>query len=429
MTTAAGSMLVLILAAACGEIRTWTDVTGNFQVEAEFVELQDGKVVLRKKNGKTTTVALARLCEADREYVRGLAAPPDDATAAEPPGWHSAGALSRPSGQHSLTLLADGRVLVAGGGQADQFDAVAGAEVFDPDAGRWRKTGDLTQARRFHTATLLADGRVLAVGGQAEGKTLTSAEFYDPESGKWAATSPPQMGRYDHTATLLNDGRVLIAGGVDDRQGYPTATAEVYDPATERWSDAGELPGGRYDHTATVLSDGRVLVVGGMALGTRLEPRSDCAIFDPASSQWSATGSLEAARTQHGAALLPDGRVLVVGYGEPAEVYDPAAGTWSRAGMPNFGHANCTVTSLADGRVLVAGGRGAGAFGLDLSHCEVFDGADDSWTAVPDPADLRSGHEAVLLASGRVLIVGGFDKDSNPTASAEDFSPEPAAGD
>ncbi len=52
------------------KLRTWTDSTGKFRVEAEFVELKDGKVQLRKQDGKVIDVPLERLSAADQEYIK-----------------------------------------------------------------------------------------------------------------------------------------------------------------------------------------------------------------------------------------------------------------------------------------------------------------------------------------------------------------------
>jgi hypothetical protein len=50
--------------------RTWTDSTGKFPVRAEFVEFKEGKVRLRKENGKEVTLPIARLSQPDRELVQ-----------------------------------------------------------------------------------------------------------------------------------------------------------------------------------------------------------------------------------------------------------------------------------------------------------------------------------------------------------------------
>ena len=50
--TALGSFLILA-GNAIGEIRTWTDSSGNHKREAEFVSLATGVVTLKDASGKT----------------------------------------------------------------------------------------------------------------------------------------------------------------------------------------------------------------------------------------------------------------------------------------------------------------------------------------------------------------------------------------
>ncbi len=50
--------------------RKWTDSSGKYTVEADFVDFKDGKVQLRKHDGKTVTVPIEKLSQADRSYVR-----------------------------------------------------------------------------------------------------------------------------------------------------------------------------------------------------------------------------------------------------------------------------------------------------------------------------------------------------------------------
>ncbi len=51
------------------EPRTWTDSSGKYRVEAELIEVKDGKAVLRRKDGKRITVAVKRLSEGDQEFL------------------------------------------------------------------------------------------------------------------------------------------------------------------------------------------------------------------------------------------------------------------------------------------------------------------------------------------------------------------------
>ena len=54
--------------ATFSERRSWTDNTGEFSVDAEFVAISDGAVILRSPTGRTVRVPLERLSAADRAY-------------------------------------------------------------------------------------------------------------------------------------------------------------------------------------------------------------------------------------------------------------------------------------------------------------------------------------------------------------------------
>jgi WD40 repeat protein len=111
-------------------------------------------------------------------------------------------------------------VLVVGGLNLDSDKgSLATAELYDPTSGKWSPTGSMGFNRSDFTATLLANGRVLVAGGGSN-----SAELYDPATGKFSPTGHMVMPREMQSAALLPDGRVLIAGGNDDTQ------AELYWP-------------------------------------------------------------------------------------------------------------------------------------------------------------------------------------------------------
>jgi N-acetylneuraminic acid mutarotase len=134
------------------------------------------------------------------------------------------------------------------------------------------------------------------------------------------------------------------------------------------WSFTGSLNTARFDHTATLLPNGMVLVAAGFTgMST---PSAAAELYDPSSRTWTATGSLNTARFDHTTTLLPNGMVLVAGgydnsnprrfnYLASAELYDPATGTWTGTGSLNTARYVHTATLLPNGIVLVAGGSGS----------------------------------------------------------------------
>jgi hypothetical protein len=324
---------------------------------------------------------------------------------------------------HTAALLADGRVLVAGG--IDGYSKHPGfgpphldsAEVYDPSAKTFAVTGRMTQGRCGHTATPLRDGRVLVVGGGAS----PVAEVYDPRQGVFRQVGSLDSYRAYHQATVLANGLVLITGG-DDGKGGAHASAELYDPATSTFRPTGSMLGPRALHTATLLADGRVLVAGGGTGGLHSNDVLNTAeIYDPATGTFRPAGMLTAARQKHGAVLLGDGRVLLAGgvYDDlrdevpaNAEVFDPTTSTFAPVRDMNTTHFKVlnAVVMLPSGKVCVAGGG---------SFVEVFDPATNLFSRVESDVDAaRYYASATALPDGSVLIVGGSSRNVDAHADA-----------
>ena len=80
---------ILLLAAsrlAQAETRTWTDSSGKYRIEAEFVVVQEGKVRLKKPDGQVITVALGSLSQADCDYIDRLASAKAQPAKTQPDG-------------------------------------------------------------------------------------------------------------------------------------------------------------------------------------------------------------------------------------------------------------------------------------------------------------------------------------------------------
>jgi beta-lactamase regulating signal transducer with metallopeptidase domain len=51
-------------------MRTWREATGTYKVRASLVDVADGKVTLKKENGRTVTVPLEKLSKIDQDYAK-----------------------------------------------------------------------------------------------------------------------------------------------------------------------------------------------------------------------------------------------------------------------------------------------------------------------------------------------------------------------
>jgi hypothetical protein len=187
----------------------------------------------------------------------------------------------------------------------------------------------------------------------------------------------------------------------------------------------------RFRHAAAVLQDGRVLVIGGeTVLGSTGSMTAAAEIYDPATNVFSPTAALAYPRSTIRATTLADGRVLVAGGatfggGGPwtmnnAEIFDPAAGTWSTVPMGALRGAPLQV-ALQDGRVLVVGG------GWSDGTAEIFDPATGAFTPTGTMNVSRRNAAAALLDDGRVIVVGGNLGPGSATPSAEIWNPATGA--
>jgi hypothetical protein len=182
--------------------------------------------------------------------------------------------------------------------------------------------------------------------------------------------------------------------------------------------------------TVTPLSDGSILITGGATIvggqwypGTATTER-----FDPKTSQFVVDTRMSVARGYHSAAVLSDGRVLILGglsnsgkFLATAEVYDPATRVFTRVGDMTGPRWEATATPLLDGRVLVVGGRADG--GNSIATAELFDPGTGKFSATGSLAVARRGHAAVRLADGRVVIVGGLDGTDQTPRRVEGYDP------
>jgi hypothetical protein len=330
------------------------------------------------------------------------------------PAWNGAASMNEARANFASQVLADGRVLVAGG--VTNAGPSASAELYDPATGTWAVTGSLSGARSELTlsAHTLQDGSTgaIAIGGRGADGALASSELYDAATGTWSFGPELPVEYAGHAAVRLEDGALLVAGG------SVSTTVSLLAPGGASWETAGELLADEPASTLTALGARGALLVG---------PHTPSAQrYDPAARSWRSAGQPASARAAHTATRLLDGRVLIVGgYANPSvELYDPSSDAFSFAGAtqtPHFGH---TATLLADGRVVVVGGVASGAAG----GTEIYNPTWGTWVPGPGTGETRSAHQTELLADGRLLAFGGIAVSSEDGAAngsaAEDGAAE-----
>jgi hypothetical protein len=326
------------------------------------------------------------------------------------------GTMVSPRANHTATLLPDGQVLLAGGFTGAEASVVlASAELFDPTTGSFSAVGgQMVAPRAQHTATLLADGKVLLAGGtdNASKSPLASAELYDPGSQTFTATGSLTTARVAHAAILLpkpfQTGEVLLAGGVDS-SGATSATAEVYNPTTGTFtSTALAMVSSRaYFPAAIIVGDPEgVLIPGGLeGQGEQVRAISPVDLyFDPFFVP--DAHPMQVARFGHAATLLPDTQVLITGNdqfsGPNAELFDPTtrrfALTSSGAcpgspGCPLHIRSYHSATLVPSGSVLLVGGLGNN---VATGTTELYTPSANTFTAGPELTPVFF-HTATLL--------------------------------
>ena len=276
---------------------------------------------------------------------------------------------------------------------------------------RWRRGWGLAPMRGNRVLVPLLVGLLLAA--LAGGALLVGSRLLAPPLPKQHAylnefVSAPGLSRPMAAPLLapLVDGRVLVIGGGSDGE-EQTWTGIVYDPAT-----GVSVPALTDVHVSPVvrLQDGRVLIIGD----------GSARVFDPTTLRLEPAGPMATARLWPEAAVLHDGRVLIVG-GEDgkggelltAELFDPDTLTFSPTGSmgaaPLHSYSIWAANSLAiatlpDGRVFVLANRATSPT-TEAIEAEIYDPSTGAFSAAGTMPKFDVA-AAIVIPDGRVVVVG-----------------------
>lgn len=278
-------------------------------------------------------------------------------------------------------------LLVAGGNDALETDALVGALYFDAATGAQKRGnadgGGLAVPRAFASATAFGDGFLVA-GGQRpfEGaneddlELYASAEVFDREQGAFASEPIALQGaRTRHAAVTLADGRTLLVGGrtkVGDS--FAQYQLEIVDPKTRR-ATLGDVIAPRIAPTVVELSDGRWFVGGGtQSNGSLTVPVGEWLGADAHREPTTLSDAVEP-RFERAFVAMPGGGLLAVGGCE-----DRPAGSTEEAEACKRCSSGCTPLSGFDGWWIDAQGdaRPISLEGIDAPRPRLLPGSDGS---------------------------------------------------
>jgi hypothetical protein len=385
--------------------------------------------------------------------------------------WVSAGSVTRDLPDANLIALPDGGALLVGietEERGDQSYTRMATERWEPGSGTWQPTGGLPKMRSSFVSVPVTDGRVLVAGGYNEvDASYSSAYIFDLASETWTKTGLMTVARTHPGAAVLPDGRVLVVGGYF----YAPEAFSAPPPSETRRAGAvlaawtAPVPHGRATRRAPFYDIDAPPI--GRALAT-------AELFDPATGEWTPTGSMRYARSGPAITTLVDGRVLVVGsspdnvrvddraYGT-AEVYDPATGRFTSMGsLPDIDRAAISglgidlpedaptsgvtgsLVALRDGGAVLVGHQGwwkheaevVRSFRLDPRDAAWRDtGTPYAWTGGEMPTDDTGtvsrldavvaplGDGSVMVASGSIGGETGWGEGARPPQSVERYDP------
>jgi hypothetical protein len=350
--------------------------------------------------------------------------------------------MNVPRYNHKTILLPDGQVLAVTGDRTPYGNS---AELYNPATGSWTLTGSPAQFHEFGSVTLLANGQVLLAGGSSNSIfngtpiPIAPAELYDPKTGEWSTTGSLVTPRQDHAAVLLTNGQVLVAGGRDWNSSlfglYSIGSAELYNPATGTWQATGSMHESRDHFAAELLGDGTVLVAGGTlssnnGTNNTYTYLATAEIYNPATGEWTSIANMPTNTPRIGplqSALLTNGDVLV----PRVAFFNPETGTWTSTGaaLPNvtIGAGPSTATLLTTGDVLLTGFESIYNATPPENATFLYDFSSNAYTSGASMTTTRYQNAATLLPNGQVLVSGGFRYETGyghiPLSSTELYTP------
>ena len=325
----------------------------------------------------------------------------------------------------SAANLPDGRILTWSSNKVDEFPVgveYTHSTTWNPDTGEFLRV-DHDQHDMFcaHNV-MLEDGRILANGGTNDVRTTS---VFDYKTNRWEIIDPMVSGRWYPTSLLLNDGRVFTAMGRGGGQ-YPEVWQAGYGWKMLTGVDMSDPVLKYADHYEqdwwpffSLTPKGDVLHYGPTPIMHKVDPNADngagsITALGPLTLDW---------YPKHGASVVyDDGLILMTGGAQQGKVQastNSAAIIDMNTDVPvvrlttpmHFPRKFHNAIVLPTGKVLMVGGNTVGKKFDDkgtILATEMWDPQTEQWQLLADIAEPRNYHSiALLLMDGRVLSGGG----------------------
>ncbi|WP_239516333.1 MULTISPECIES: discoidin domain-containing protein [unclassified Streptomyces] len=323
-----------------------------------------------------------------------------------------------------IAMLADGRVLVTGGSNAEK------ASIYDPATDAWSSTTSMNIARGYQAMTLLSTGEAFVLGGSWSGTPGDKAgEVWSPDTRTWrklpgvsavtAMTADP-AGAYradNHMWLYATAGGKVLQLGPSKQMNWITTSGQGSITAAGTRADSPDAMTGN----AVAYDIGKLLTLGGSPAyeNTPATPRAYTVNITGSQVQAARTGDMGNARGFSNSVVMPDGKVVVFG-GQAVpvpfsdatsvltpEVWDPATGVFTplaTMAIPRNYHSVANL--LPDGRIFSGGGGLCGECATNHADGAIFTppyllNADGT----PKPRPVITGNVPARTAPGTALTV------------------------
>jgi len=229
-----------------------------------------------------------------------------------------------------------------------------------------------------------------------------------PGSGSGGGPTPPTVSMAAPAAggvvtnlstlwALASDARG-VAGVQFLLDGAPLGNQVTAPPYTITWNTTTDASGSHTLAARAVNTDG--LSTTSTPVSVTVDNSGNPAVV----GSWSSVVNLPAVAVN--LVLLKNNTVLFYQDGASPTIWDYVHGTFS--GVPTTANLFCSGHALfADGRVLVVGGWGGGDSD-GIANAEIFDPANNSWTAVPNMSYRRWYPTATTLSDGTIMVTAGW---------------------